>query len=75
LAKIMNRMVSIVLRDAHERGNALEAECWASEVVSTWSTRKLPNEEVFVSDFVRALERKASPKALATLRALGAVGT
>jgi len=73
----MDRMASIVLRDVGGLGDALEAECWASEVVSTWSGRETADgdaEQIFLPAFVRALERKASRNALAMLRALGAVG-
>lgn len=73
----MDRMVSIVLRDVGGLRDAVDAECWASEIVSTWSGEKLPDgngENVFLPAFVRALERKGSPKALATLRALSMVG-
>jgi hypothetical protein len=78
LAQLMDHMGSIVLRDVGGVGDALEAECWASEVVSTWSGREVPDgdaEQVFLPAFVRALERKASPTALASLRALSAVGS
>jgi hypothetical protein len=58
--------------------DALEAECWASELISMWRGRQLVDgdaEGVFLPAFIRALERKGSPKSLATLRALGAVGS
>jgi hypothetical protein len=74
----MDHMVSIVLRDVGGLGDALEAQCWASEIVSTWSGRETADgdaEEIFLPAFVRALERKASRGALATLRALSAVGS
>jgi hypothetical protein len=73
----MDHMVSVVLRDVGDLSDALEAECWASEVVSTWDRHEAFDGDGMsrlVPAFVRALERKASPKALATLCALGAVG-
>jgi hypothetical protein len=78
LAPIMDRMVSIVLSDVSGLQDATQAECWASEIVSIWSGEKFPDgnaEEVFLPAFVRALERRASAKALATLRALSGVGS
>ena len=38
-------------------------------------THRRRRQEIFLAAFVRALERKGSPKSLATLRALSAVGT
>ncbi|MBV9422558.1 MAG: hypothetical protein JOZ98_06590 [Solirubrobacterales bacterium] len=73
----MDGLVPTVLRSVGTLEDALEAECWASELVSMWRGRQLIDgeaEEVFVPAFIRALERKGSPKALATLRALSAVG-
>jgi hypothetical protein len=58
--------------------DALEAECWASDLISMWRGRQLIDgdaEQVFLPAFIRALERKGSPKSLATLRALSAVGS
>ncbi|MBV9193314.1 MAG: hypothetical protein JO168_04150 [Solirubrobacterales bacterium] len=77
LAQLMDRMVAVVLRDVGEVNDALEAECWAADLVSMWSERDATGDdaiEVFLPAFVRALERKASLKALKTLRALSVVG-
>jgi len=71
-------MAEVAVRDAAKLEDAIDAECWASDVLSTWGGRELPDgdaEEVFAPAFVRALERRGSPKALATLRALSAVGS
>jgi len=75
---MLDGLVPIVLGDVGELGDALEAECWASELVSMWSGLELVDADagdVFLPAFVRALQRKASPKALVALRALSAVGS
>lgn len=72
----MNRMAEVAVRDAGQIADVLEAECWASDLVSTWDGRDLSAgdpEEIFTPAFVRAVERRGSPKALVTLRALSAV--
>lgn len=74
----MDGLVPTVLGSVGKLEDALEAECWASELISMWRGRQLIDgdaEEVFLPAFIRALERKGSPKALATLRALSAVGS
>ena len=74
---MMDGLVPTVLRSAGKLEDALEAECWASELISMWRGRQLIDgdaEEVFLPAFIGALERKGSPKSLATLRALSAVG-
>ena len=78
LAQLMDGLVPTVLRSAGKLEDALEAECWASELISMWSGRQLIDgdaEEVFLPALIRALERKGSPKSLVTLRALSAVGS
>ena len=78
LAQLIDGLVPTVLESAGKLEDALEAECWASELISMWRGRQLidgDGEEVFLPAFVRALERKGSPKSLATLRALSAVGS
>lgn len=78
LAQLMDGLVPTVLGSAGKLEDALEAECWASELISMWRGRQLIDgdaEELFLPAFVRALERKGSPKSLATLRALSAVGS
>ncbi len=74
----MDGLVPTVLRSVGTLEDALEAECWASELISMWRGRQLIDgdaEEVFLPAFIRAVERKGSPKSLATLRALSAVGS
>jgi hypothetical protein len=74
---MMDGLIPTVLRSAGELEDALEAECWASELISMWTGRQLIDgdaEAVFLPAFIRALERKGSPKSLLTLRALSAVG-
>jgi hypothetical protein len=78
LAQLMDGLVPTVLRSVGTLEDALQAECWASELISMWRGRQLIDgdaEEVFLPAFIRALERKDSPKSLATLRALSAVGS
>ncbi len=78
LAELMDELVPTVLRSVGKLEDALEAECWASELISMWRGRQLIDgdaEEVFLPAFIRALERKGSTKSLATLRALSAVGS
>jgi len=74
----MDGLVPTVLRSVGKLEDALGAECWASELISMWRGRQLIEgdaEEVFLPAFIRALERKGSPKSLATLRALSGVGS
>jgi hypothetical protein len=74
----MDGLVPTVLQSAGELQDALEAECWASELISMWRGRRLIDgdaEEVFLPALIRALERRSSPKSLVTLRALSAVGS
>jgi hypothetical protein len=74
----MDGLVPTVLRSVGTLEDALEAECWASELISMWRGRQLIDgdaEEVFLPALIRALERKGSAKSLATLRALSAVGS
>lgn len=75
---MMDGLVPTALRGVGKIGEALEAECWASELVSLWNGRQLIEGDagdVFLPAFVRALERKGSRNALAALRALSAVGS
>jgi hypothetical protein len=74
----MDGLVPTVLQSAGKLEDALDAECWASELISMWRGRQLIDgdaEEVFLPALIRALERKGSPKSLVTLRALSAVGS
>jgi hypothetical protein len=77
LGQMMDGLVPTALRGVGKLGDALDAECWASQLLSLWKGRQLIEgdaEDVFVPAFVSALERKATPNALAALRALSAVG-
>jgi len=77
LTGLLGDLAEIAAAGAGEPDNALEAEQWASGLVGTWGRWPLPHAELaerFGSDFVRALEGLGSTGALATLRALGAVG-
>lgn len=70
-------MAAIAVRDATEPGDALEAEQWASCLIGTWHVHPMPGEDVeelFFPGFVDALETLGTARALATLRALAAVG-
>lgn len=63
--------------DANELADALGAEQWASGMIGTWHVRPLLGadvEELFWPAFVRALEGLGTAEALATLRAMSAVG-
>lgn len=76
LTELLAGMAEIASRDAHEPGDALEAEQWASCLIGTMHVRPMPGEDVeamFLPGFVDALEKLGSAPALATLRALGAV--
>ena len=77
LAQMMDGLVPTVLRSVAQLEDGLEAECWASELVAMWRGTQLIEgdaEDVFLPALLRALERKGSPKALAALGALSAVG-
>src|SRR5919108_1589669 len=77
MARLLTEMAKIASSDAHEPANALEAEQWASSMFGTWRVHQLPGEDInaiFFPGFVAALEKLASAEALATLRALSAVG-
>jgi len=73
----MAGLASIAVRDADEPGSALEAEQWAACLVGTWHVAPMLGvervEDVFFPGFTTALEEIGSSRALATLRALGAV--
>ncbi|HKH17952.1 MAG TPA: hypothetical protein VKA57_10530 [Solirubrobacteraceae bacterium] len=77
LDELMASMAAIAARDADRPCTALEAEEWASCLVGTWHLGELPDravEDLFVPGFVQALERLGTAHALATLRAMSAVG-
>ena len=73
----MNDLAAIAVRDAVSMTDAMDAEQWASCLIGTWHIRPLPPgddvEALFFPGFIAALEQLARPRALATLRALGAV--
>jgi hypothetical protein len=76
LAELVAGMAEIASRDAHEPGDALEAEQWASSLIGTMHVRPMPGDDVeamFLPGFTDALAELGSAPALATLRALGAV--
>ena len=74
----MTSLAAIAVRDAAAPNSALEAEQWAACLVGTWHVRPLPGgenvEELFFPGFTAALEQLGTAQALATLRALSAVG-
>ena len=74
----MTGLAAIAVRDATAPTRALEAEQWAACIVGTWHVRPLPGgenvEELFFPGFTAALEQLGTARALATLRALSAVG-
>jgi len=77
LAELLAGMAEIATRDAGEPTDALEAEQWASMLIGTWHARPMPGQDVeamFFPGFVDALEALGATPALATLRALAAVG-
>jgi hypothetical protein len=77
LAELLAGIATIALQDAHEPSDALEAEQWASGLIGTLHVRAMLGEDVeelFLPGFIAEVERIGTPRALATLRALGAVG-
>jgi len=77
IGELLADLAEIASRDAHEPTTALEAEQWASCLIGTWHVRPMTGEDVealFFPGFVDALEALGTAPALATLRALTAVG-
>jgi hypothetical protein len=77
LASLLGTMAEIAAADAHAPCDALEAEQWASGMVGMWRVGPLPDpdaDRLFGPGLVRALEGVGDAGALATLRALAAVG-
>ena len=73
----MAQMAQIAVGDVNKLADALEAEQWASGAIGTWHARPLLGadvDELFWPAFVKALEGLGSAEALATLRAMSAVG-
>ena len=78
LGDLITSLAAIAVREATAPTSALEAEQWAACIVGTWHVRLLPGgeniEELFFPGFTAALEKLGTARALATLRALSAVG-
>jgi hypothetical protein len=78
-AELMTGLAEIAVGDATAPASALDAEQWAACLIGTWHVRPLPSgenvEEVFFPGFTAALEQLGTARALATLRALSAVGS
>jgi hypothetical protein len=77
LSDLLARMAAAVVGDVHEVTDALDAEQWASALIGTWDALPASGEDmppVFFTGFIDALEQLGSPRALATLRAVAAVG-
>jgi hypothetical protein len=70
-------LAEIVVGDAHEPNDALEAEHWASCLLGALNVGRIIDAEIrkrFRADLVPAVEALGSAAALATLRALSGVG-
>ncbi|MGP0049722.1 MAG: hypothetical protein ACLPZR_12860 [Solirubrobacteraceae bacterium] len=70
-------LAEIVVGDAHEPNDALEAEHWASCLLGALNVGRIIGAEIrerFRADLVPAVEALGSAEALATLRALSGVG-
>jgi hypothetical protein len=77
IAGLLAEMADIACRDAHEPVDALEAEQWSSCLIATWHVAPMLGEDIdaiFFPGLVDALEALGTAPALATLRALSAVG-
>jgi hypothetical protein len=75
---MLSGLAEIVVGDAHQPTDALEAEHWASCLLGALNVgRRIIDAEIrqrFRGDLVPAVEALGSAKALATLRALSGVG-
>jgi len=72
----MAELARLAARDVPALADALEAEEWASHLISTWHRAGYARDEVdalFLPDFVAALEALGTASSLAVLRALSAV--
>ena len=70
-------LAEIVVRDAYEPKDALQAEHWASCLLGALNVGRIVDAEImgrFRAGLVRELEALGSTEALATLRALSGVG-
>jgi len=77
LSELLARMAAMSVRETHTLTDELEAEQWASTIIGTWHARPMPGQDIeamFFPGFVDALEDLGTARALATLRALAAVG-
>jgi len=77
LSELLARMAAMSVHQVHELTDSLEAEQWASTIIGTWHARPMPGQDIdamFFPGFVDALEHLGTSRALATLRALAAVG-
>jgi len=77
LDEMLTGLAQIAGRDVFEPQTALEAEHWASCLLGALDVGRTIDAEIrarFRGDLVRAVDRIGSAKALATLRALSAVG-
>jgi hypothetical protein len=77
LAGMLAGLAEIVVGDAHEPNDALEAEHWASCLLGALNVGRIIDAEIrerFRADLVPAVEKLGSAEALATLRALSGVG-
>ena len=69
-------MARLAAKDVADVADALEAQAWASDMISTWHGHGISAEDVdalFLPGFVRALKALGTAPALAVLRALSAV--
>lgn len=69
-------MARLAAKDVLDVADALEAQAWASDMISTWHGHGIPGADVdalFLPGFVRALEALGTAPALAVLRAVGSV--
>jgi hypothetical protein len=77
LEDMLAGLAEIVVGDAHEPNDALEAEHWASCLLGALNVGRVIDAEIrkrFRADLVPAIEALGSAEALATLRALSGVG-
>jgi hypothetical protein len=77
LDQLLAGLAEIAVRSAYEPNDALEAEHWASCLLGALNVGRIVDAEVrarFRADLVRAVEALGTAEALATLRALSAVG-
>src|SRR5438445_12172129 len=74
---MLTGLAEIVVGDAHQPTDALEAEHWASCLLGARNVGRIIDAEIrerFRAELVPAVEALGSSEALATLRALSGVG-